>query len=282
MGHTRSIVIGLALVLGQTAWAHAADLGLPPIEPLPAPAPCCGGPWYLKGFLGAATPNVGSIFTEDFRTNDFTVLHEDIKSSPFGGLGIGYDTGHYFRFDITGEYRGKSLFLAQDKFPNSNGNFNNLGTPPLPPGVFNPGTNEYTADIESWIGLANAYVDLGTWACITPYIGGGVGFANISVLGYKDVNVPNLSVAFGRDNTETNFAWAVYGGLAYDVTPSVTFDLSYRYTDLGDAHTGRVTTFDGANSNNGLAINNITSNDLMLGVRWKFGGGPGPAPVAFK
>jgi opacity protein-like surface antigen len=249
---------------------------------MPALAPCCGGPWYLKGFTGMANPHVDSIFTEDFRFNDFTVEHKDIKSSPLFGGGVGYEFNKWLRFDLTGEYRGKSVFQAQDKYPNSDGNFRRLGDPPLPPGVFNPGTNEYTADIQSWVGLANGYIDLGTYSCITPYIGGGVGFANISVLGFKDVNVPNLSVAYGRDNTETNFAWAVYGGLAYDVTPAVTLDLAYRYTDLGDASTGRVTTFDGASSNNGLSINHITSQDLMLGVRWKFGGGPEPMPVTFK
>jgi opacity protein-like surface antigen len=41
--------------------------------------------------------------------------------------------------------------------------------------VFPGGTNEYTADFESWVGLANAYIDLGTYYCVTPYIGGGVG-----------------------------------------------------------------------------------------------------------
>ena len=114
MGQTRSILFGLALVMGQTAVAQAADLGLPPppmeiIEPV---CTTCGGPWYLKGFIGAANPTVGSIETEAFAFNDFTVFHEDIKSSTLFGLGFGYDTGHYFRFDVTGEYRGKSLFIA--------------------------------------------------------------------------------------------------------------------------------------------------------------------------
>ncbi len=89
-------------------------------------------------------------------------------------------------------------------------------------------------------------------------------------------------MAFGADHTDTNFAWGVYGGLAHDVTPSVTIDLSYRYTDLGDVKSGKVTTYLGAVSYDGLEINNITSNDLMLGVRWRFGGGPAPMPVSFK
>lgn len=120
------------------------------------------------------------------------------------------------------------MFLANDKYPGPDGSFEFFG-----PG--SSGTNEYTADIESWVGLANAYIDLGTWHCVTPYVGGGVGFASISVIGLKDVNVPNGGVAFAKDNTESNFAWAAYAGLSYKVTPGLTIDLSYRYTDLGDA-----------------------------------------------
>ena len=136
------------------------------------------------------------------------------------------------------------MFVAQDKYPGSDG-FNIVN--PTIPGNFNPGTNEWTADIESWVGLFNTYVDLGTWHCVTPYIGGGVGFASISVLGLKDVNVPNNGVAFGKDNTETNFAWAVCG-LSYDVTPAVTIDLSYRYLDIGDASSGIRTNYLGGTS----------------------------------
>jgi opacity protein-like surface antigen len=283
MGQTRSIVIALALAMGPAASAYAADLGLPPPPPLEVPAPCigCTGPVYFKGFIGAANPHVGDIFTEEFEFNDFEVFHEDIKSSPFFGLGIGYEFNTWLRFDVTGEYRGKSLFIAQDRYPGGNGTFSRASNDI--DGTFFPGTNEYTADIESWVGLANAYVDLGTYLCITPYIGGGIGLASVSVLGLKDVNVPNGGVAYGVDNTETNFAWAVYGGLAYDVNPSVTLDLSYRYTDLGDARSGTVTAFDGSSSYSGVDINDITSHDVMLGLRWKLGHQTAaPMPVAFK
>jgi opacity protein-like surface antigen len=277
MGQTRSIVIGLALVLGQTAAAAAADLGLPP-PPIEVAAPCigCTGPVYFKGFIGAANPHVDDISSELFQFNDFQVFHNDIKSSPLFGLGVGYGFNKWLRFDLTGEYRGKSVFQAQDRYPGADGTFT------FPQPGFNPGTNEYTADIESWIGLANAYVDLGTWACITPYVGGGIGFASISVLGLKDVNVPNDSVFYAADHTDTNFAWALYAGLAYDVNPSVTIDLAYRYTNLGDARSGTVTAFDNSSSYNSLDIDDITSHDLMLGVRWKLGHQPAPMPVAFK
>jgi len=147
---------------------------------------------------------------------------------------------------------------------------------------FGPATNEYTADIESWVGLFNTYIDLGTWHCVTPYVGGGVGFASIDVIGLKDVNVPVNGVAFAKDHTETNFAWALYAGLAYDVTPGVTIDLAYRYLDLGDAKSGIRTAYDLSATADGIEINDITSHDLMLGVRFKLGRQPAPMPVAFK
>jgi opacity protein-like surface antigen len=102
------------------------------------------------------------------------------------------------------------------------------------------------------------------------------------VLGLKDVNVPNERVFFAADHTETNFAWALYAGLAYDVTPGLTLDLSYRYTNLGHARSGVAVAYDGSSSYSGVEIDDITSHDLMLGVRWKLGAQPAPMPVAFK
>lgn len=288
MGQTRSALLATALAMAPMTVAHAADLGLPPPPPMPiVEAPCigCTGPIYLRGFIGAANPVVGGISSELFEFNDFVVDHEDMKSSPLFGVGIGYQFNKWLRFDMTAEYRGKSLFIAQDKYPGGNGTFSRASN--SEDGTFLPGTNEYTADIESWVGLWNAYADLGTFWCVTPYVGAGIGIASVSVLGLKDVNVPLNGVAYGADNTETNFAWAVYGGLAYDVNPSVTLDLSYRYTDLGEAKSGTVTAFDGSSSYSGLDLGRVTSHDLMLGMRWKLGHAPAapapiPMPVSYK
>ncbi|WP_439544378.1 outer membrane protein [Hyphomicrobium sp.] len=263
--------VSAALLIVATAPAQAADLGYGSIKDIPPPAPS-GRAWYLKGTIGMKNPEPGGIFVDDPAFADHTVHHEDIKSSSLYGFGIGVEHSRWLRFDVTGEYRGKQLFLAQDSY-----NHGPCGTPG------NCGTNEYTADLESWLGLVNAYIDLGTFRGITPYVGGGIGIAGIDVQGFKDVNVPNNSVYYGdKDNYSTNFAWALYAGLSYDVTPQLTLDFAYRYTDLGSVETGRASAYDGSGSYSGLEIQDITSHDLLLSARYRLDNPQPMYPVAMK
>jgi opacity protein-like surface antigen len=241
--------IGFAALLGASASSFAADLGLKDSYAPPPPQRT----WYLKGTIGMHSQDVGGIWTEGYDSNDFTVHHKDMKSSSFYGLGIGVERGRWLRLDVTGEYRGKYLFIAQDSYPGGGG--------------FTAGSNEYTADMESWLGLFNAYIDIGTWCGLTPYVGAGIGLASLSVNGLKDVNVPQQTVYYGADHTSFNFAWALYAGMSYDVTDRVTLDLAYRYVDLGDARTGTVSDYQGANPYSGVFIRDVTSQDVMLSAR---------------
>ncbi|MCC7250988.1 outer membrane beta-barrel protein [Hyphomicrobium sp.] len=250
--------------------AQAADLGYGSVKDIPPPP--SGRAWYLKGTIGMKNPEPGSIWSESFNDGGFTVHHHDIKSTALYGLGIGVEHSRWLRFDITGEYRGKQLFVAQDSYYR----------PPCG-GPGDCGSNEYTADLESWLGLFNAYVDLGTWRGVTPYVGGGIGIGSITVMGYKDVNVPAGSVYYGdKDKTTTNFAWALYAGLAFDVTPQFTVDLAYRYTDLGDVKTGSATAYDLSGTHSGLEIRDIVSHDLLLSARYRLDHPAPMYPVAFK
>jgi opacity protein-like surface antigen len=255
--HLLGAAFGSALVLGLCGGANAADIydgGLKGGYEVPPPP--SDRAIYFKGYIGQATPEVNNIWTEAYDTNRFTVFHEDIKSTPLFGLGIGYKRNHWLRFDLTGEYRGKALFIAQDAYPGGVG--------------FGSGTNEYEADISSWLGLANAYIDIGNWCGFTPYFGAGIGFATLSVEGLRDINTVQGATFYAKDNTSTNFAWAVHAGVSYDVTPQFAVDLAYRYAGLGDANSG--TAFDAVGISppySGVLIKDISSNDLLLGVRYK-------------
>ena len=175
------------------------------------------------------------------------------------GLGVGYKVNNWFRADVTGEYRGNSQFFGTDRITYAGG----------------VGTDTYHATKNEWVVLANAYVDLGTWWCITPFIGAGVGGARVAINGFTDQGIANNGggalpgLAFGDNVAKWNFAWAAHAGLAYKVTPNFTVELAYRYLDMGDGLTGDLRTFDGVNNiNNPMTFKHITSHDLKLGVRW--------------
>ncbi len=186
--------LGSALVLTLCVNAHAADIYQAPPEPAyeaPPPPPLDRG-IYIKGYIGQANPNVGSIHERNLQTpTTFSVFDSEIKSSPLFGLGIGWQHSHWLRFDLTGEYRGDALFVAHDRYSDLSQRANWAAT------------NEYTADIQSWLGLANAYIDMGNWCGFTPYVGAGIGFATLSVNGLKDVNVPTRSVPSTARTTPT-------------------------------------------------------------------------------
>src|SRR6267378_751149 len=147
------------------------------------------------------------------------------------------------------------------------------------------GTDTYHATKSEWVVLANAYVDLGTWWYMTPFIGAGVGGARVSIANFTDQGIANNGagalpgLAFGDNVAKWNFAWALHAGVAYRVTPSFTVELAYRYLDMGDGLTGDLRTFDGINTiNNPTTFKSITSHDLKLGVRWNLETAPAYEP----
>src|ERR1700712_6019095 len=86
-------------------------------------------------------------------------------------------------------------------------------------------------------------------------------------------------LALGDNVAKWNFAWALHAGLAYKVSPNLTFELAYRYLDMGDGLTGDLRTFDGTNSVvNPTTFKGLTSHDLKLGMRWQSDNAPVYAP----
>jgi opacity protein-like surface antigen len=269
MGKIQTILLGCVLAVAPVAMAGAADLGpyKPPVVevPAPAPIPVYGGK-YLKGYVGMTNQHIDTFTNDEIRNGNFVIVHHGFDSAPLWGIGLGYDTGHYFRFDVTGEYRGRSYFRGLDIETTQ------------------PYTNEHTGYKSEWLLLANAYIDLGTWKSITPYVGAGIGTVNVKLHDFWDVNLVNNGLWFANDHSQWNFAWALHAGLAYDVTDNFTVDLAYRYVNLGDGKTGTYGTYDdGTAVGSATVLKDLYSHDLMLGVRWKLGhAAPTPDYVTWK
>jgi len=259
--------VKILALAGAAAMLSTAAFGadFPPPVPIVQPAPAVESGWYLRGAIGLTNQNVSQL-TERL---DSTVLSLQevgfgFDSSPLFQLGVGYQVNSWLRFDVTGEYRGKANFHGTDNVTF----FDGTGTAVL--------ADNYSASKSEALFLANAYIDLGTWYCVTPFIGAGIGASRNQIDSFRDDGVgffsssaPINSVTFADSNATWNFAWAVHAGLAYTVTPNFKVDLAWRFVHLGDAVTGPTRAFDNSFVNGGaFTFKGLTSQDLMLGVRW--------------
>ena len=264
MRNVTKFVAAAAASLVSTA-VFAADLPLAPPPYIPPPVEDFGG-WYLRGDIGFSNQQVKRLDNALYYTPGTTVQHQGLGFDSAGiyGLGAGYRFNNWFRADVTGEYRGKANFHGSDIVYFNGAPF---------------GTDTYTGSKSEWLVLANIYAELGTWWCITPFVGVGIGGSRNTISGFTDVGQPLPSVAFGDTASKWNFAWAVHAGLAYQVSPNLTLELAYRYVDLGDGITGDLYTWDGTNAlNNPMHFKNLTSHDLKFGVRWAIDPVPAYAP----
>jgi opacity protein-like surface antigen len=267
MRSVKASAIAGAVALVSTA-AIAADMPYQP--PMPAPQPICvpraqaylwpGVPicleeefnnWYLRGDIGMSSQQLKGLDNLLYAGNSINAVGMGFDSAPFFGLGVGYNYNDWLRLDLTGEYRGRANFHGLD--------------------IINGGayTDEYHASKSEWLFLANAYADLGTWWCVTPFLGAGVGFSRNTIHSFQDINTPLNGVAFGADQSKWNFAWALHAGFGVKVSQSTTLEFAYRYTSLGDATSGDLITYTGTNQfNNPMLFKGLTSHDFKVGVRF--------------
>jgi opacity protein-like surface antigen len=255
------LAAGAASLMSTAVFAADMPIAPPPAMYAPPPVEDFGG-WYLRGDIGFSnqkTKGLSNVLNNAPGTTVQTI-NSDFDTAGIFGVGVGYRFNNWFRADVTGQYRGKANYHGLEVV-----NFN--GAP--------VGTDEYRGSKSEWLVLANAYVDLGTWWCITPFVGAGVGMSRNTISNFTDINTPTAGVAFGDTASKWNFAWAAHAGLAYKVTPGMTMELGYSYVNLGDAVTGDLRTYTGVNAvYNPTTFKNLTSHDLKLGVRWELDAAP--------
>ena len=168
---------------------------------LPSAAWAQDKPWYVAGGLGAS-------FLNDVDTTDstgFTITTD-------------FDTG----------------FLGTGAFGRSFGNFRAEGE------VF---YNTNDVDTVSALGISiagsgdvsttglmvNGYYDFETNSKWTPYIGGGIGGANVSI---NNLSIVGIQIA---DDDTTVFAYQAKVGVAYEFSPAWEGTFGYRFFGTEDA-----------------------------------------------
>jgi len=254
-----------ALFAGVAGPVFAADLAEPQVEEAPPQAvyeqPADVGGWYIRGDLDYHKSDLRGVnyttYTIDPVTNLITPGERSFDTAKLKagfslGAGVGYKINEHFRTDLTADYWFKSKF---------NGSTSDIN-----------GTSVEVSEMSALLLLANAYVDIGTWHGVTPYVGAGIGGAHIK---WDTVHDPNTTET-NPGSSNWRFAYALMAGASYCLTDKIIFDAGYRFSHIQG---GRMFEWDASSSGPGHD-RGFNTHEVRGGLRYQFGGNNGcAAPV---
>jgi opacity protein-like surface antigen len=123
--------------------------------------------------------------------------------------------------------------------------------------VVTPG--DVAAKIQASTALCNLYADLGTWYRLTPYIGAGIGAAQVDVYDFESAVSPPFSGS--GNNVQWKLAWAAMAGTAFAISRNLQIDAGYRYLSFGDVQSG-------VGPGGSMNFKNVTNQEVRVGLRW--------------
>ena len=254
----------------------AADMVEPPVveaPPVYEPVHEFGG-WYIRGdidyhwstFNGAdyITYGVDGIGNPVPGTGAFDF--GDLDGAFSIGGGVGYQITRYLRTDLTADYWASSDFSG--------------GTSGVCAG--GPCTSNDSSSYTTWLLLANAYADLGTWSGFTPYVGAGIGGAHVK---WDDLHNTIDGVTTVHEGSQNwRFAWALMAGTSYCLSDRLKLDVGYRYSHINGDRMFELAPTTGPGAGPGFD-DGFDVHEARAGLRYQFGGDSGcyePEPVAYE
>jgi len=247
MVHMKRFALALAAVAILPAGQVVAADYDPPIsvEPAEEYVPVeIGSAWYLRG-------DIAYNFARDYRDTSFSLdgwLDESpLTVGPFGifsysekqnpvsgSIGFGYHFNDYLRADVN------IGLLASDKYSASV--------------IFD---DDVEVDVRvknsAWNGLVNGYIDLGTYAGLTPYVGAGVGLL------YTRTKIDGTA-SYRQSNYD--FMYALSAGVSYQLTKNASIDIGYQYLDAPSIDYYAI-------SNDSIELREgMSTNQIKVGLRY--------------
>jgi len=126
-------------------------------------------------------------------------------------------------------------------------------------------------NVRSNVYLLNALYSLPTAGNFTPFFGAGIGVAQNKVAGNFVSDTTSSWSGYWTDRSKTNFAYDLTAGVNYQVNEHVGISLAYQYLALGKLNTNdTVYNHTGESGQETLSANQYSSNNLMLGLSYKF------------
>ncbi|MGQ3354917.1 MAG: outer membrane protein [Phreatobacter sp.] len=256
-------VLVLAGGPGLAADTRGPALSAPLLPPVLAEDFSSG--WYVRGDVTASIfrrPAARYLDTVNFAPAAFVDLRDTRANTTFGGgLGFGFKY-KWLRLDTTLDIRSTARLSG---FAPPEGNWAYAGPLPVPLRTERFGVTAHSA-------LVNAYVDLGGWGGVTPYVGAGLGMARLAASNYVSTPVP-AAAALGEatrtpalvSTVKWTLAWAAMAGVTVDLSPQTKLDIGYRYMHMGALRF--------ADTAGGAYRTTVAAHEVRIGLRYMFGDG---------
>ncbi|ATQ69339.1 MULTISPECIES: outer membrane protein [Methylosinus] len=302
----RALLCCAALGVAAGGPARAADMPFfsPPEAAIDTEAELGTG-WYLRGDVGYSNITSPQVIAD--------IINSTARSGSISGsVGAGYQYNSWLRTElaldrsvIRPNATGTPFWCPYTARPlDTAARYDSSGveTAPSHPLGYAYDPNETcqartTGNMSRITGLFNAYVDLGNWFGLTPYVGAGVGASYVRTSGgvnyYKtsdgspyaadlsptsgyplawyniqngnreNVNLPYAPQYWDRNLSKSSwkFAWALFAGASYDLSENFKIDIGYRYLNSGK-YTG-LAGFSGATPKS----YDLISHEVRVGVR---------------
>lgn len=206
-------------------------------------APAKPGP-YASAFLGVTVTKDADVTTDQYFTSVET-FNDRLEFDPgvfVGGTG-GYDFGVV---RVEGEFSYKYNELEQVTNRDTGYRYRNVD-----------------GEVGSFAFMANVFLDLHNETPVTPYLGGGVGFATIYVSDTYAYDNQGRIYIYDEDE-DSVFAYQIGGGLDIALNRRISLDLGYRYFATEKA------SFNNSWYSDQLKTLKLQSHNVAVGVRFKF------------
>lgn len=223
-----------------------------------------------KGLYGSIGAGLSYMQNERDVSNDGVggggLVTFDSNADYDNGIGVytalGYAFGNNWRTELEFSYRNNDI----DQIDPDGAGF--AGIP----------SGSISGDTTSIAIMLNVLRDFDLGSNFTPYIGGGVGFADVDhdIVGTAAPGAPTSPFSLAYGPNKRLFAYQGIAGVGYALAEDLTLDLSYRF--FGTEKENVAGTLNGAAAS--FAVGHHV-HQFMAGLRWNFGA-PAPAPIAYQ
>ena len=230
--------LGIMLFAGLVATgAAASDLDIINAPEIDVSGSAVSEGWYLRGDLGySGWMKGGKPRYTAYEPGGTVFSHETFDNARFSkplsyGAGMGYQFNNFLRADLTTDFFNGSLSGSSDM---------DVPCSSSEPAGTSCGFN-HKASYNAINVMANGYVDLGTYAGFTPYVGAGAGvtYMRWKSLGTTPFCVDGASNCSGttydpgslQGEDSWRFTYALMAGASVDLTNRIKLDVGYRYSD---------------------------------------------------